>query len=59
MTSKEITVKIRTYAKAIVAAAGSLAVALSDGHLSLTESCLVVVAVGAVYGIRNEAPDQR
>lgn len=45
---------MRKYAKAVVAAAGSLSIALADGHLTAAEACLVVVAIGAVYGIRNE-----
>lgn len=45
--------KIRPYAKAIVALAGSAAVALADGQITPVEICLAIVAVGGVYGIRN------
>lgn len=44
---------MKKYAKGIVAAAGSLAIALSDAHLTAAEACLVVVAVGGVYGISD------
>lgn len=45
--------KIRLVAKGVVAFAGSLGIALADGHVTTVEACAIVVTVGAVYGIRN------
>ena len=52
---------LKPYAKAVVAGTvtlcGGLGTALTDGHVSAVEWCTIipatVVAVGAVFGIRN------
>lgn len=50
---------LREVAKAVVALAGALGVALIDGNLTPAELCAVVVTVGGVYGITNTPPEER
>lgn len=50
---------LRSVAKAVVALAGALGVALADGHVTPAEVCAVLVTVGGVYGITNTPPEER